>query len=50
MMGENTKMYLTKLGFFTVCARGLDSNGSRQGPVMGLCEHNNEALGSRKSW
>jgi hypothetical protein len=29
---------------------GLDSFGSRQGPVADSCEHSNEASGSIKCW
>jgi len=28
---------------------GPDSNGSKQGPVAGSCEHSNASAGSRKS-
>jgi hypothetical protein len=30
------------------CVCGMDSYGSRQEPVAGSCEHNNEPLGSIK--
>jgi hypothetical protein len=41
---DNIKMDFKKQGV----KNGLNSSGSKQGPVAGSCEHNNETSGSTK--